>query len=59
MALQTISSMALWAYDAGPEGEHLVDGQVGLGTEEDETTMSLDKVTYQGEGIPLQHVAPQ
>ena len=50
--------MALWAYDAGPEGEHLVDGQVGLGTEQDET-MSLDKVTYQGEGIPLQHVAPQ
>ena len=27
--------------------------------EQDETTMSLDKVIYEGEGIPLQHVAPQ
>ena len=27
--------------------------------EQDETTMSLDKVTYEGEGIPLQQVEPQ
>ena len=27
--------------------------------EQDETTMSLDKATYEGEGIPLQHVAPK
>ena len=27
--------------------------------EQDETTMSLDKVTYEGEGFPLQQVEPQ